>query len=436
MIMTGFVTVVCYVLASLGSASHIPPHLGLFLGIVLGLTLVAHVANRWLAPDANPVILPIAALLNGIGYVLVAEFNLPGEHFPGLQAAWTAVGIGAYVITLAVIRHSRDLDRYRYLLLLVGAFLLLTPLLPVIGNNQYGARLWIKLGPASFQPVEIAKILLCIFFASYFAEKKEMLSVPTARVGNRLFLDPWPLIPILVAWGFAMLVIGVENDIGFASLLFVLFIGMLWITTGRVAYLVLGVVLFVAGAVLAAHLFGQVHERVSIWLDPWAHLYGDGEQLAYGWFALGTGGVGGLGLGVADGLEPIPVPFLYSDMIFAGVGEALGLLGTATVAMAFLLLVGAGFRVAQAARSDFAKLMATGLTILLGFQALFIMAGVLRLLPLTGITLPFMAYGGSSLVANYVLIALLMRISQEGQAASALGGEAPELGGRRFRVAS
>ncbi len=434
--MAGFVTVVCYVLASLGSTSHVPPHLGVFLGIVLGLTLLAHVANRWLAPDASPVILPLAALLNGIGYVLVAVFNLPGKDFPGLQAAWTAVGVGAYVITLAVIRHSRDLDRYRYLLLLVGAFLLLMPLLPVIGSNEYGARLWIKVGPASFQPVEIAKILLCIFFASYFAEKKELLSVPTARVGNRLFLDPRPLVPILVAWGFAMLVIGVENDIGFAALLFVLFIGMLWITTGRLAYLVLGVVLFVAGAVLAAHLFGQVHERVSIWLNPWADLYGNGEQLAYGWFALGTGGVGGLGLGVAHGLQPIPVPYLYSDMIFAGVGEALGLLGTATVTMAFLLLVGAGFRVAQAARSDFSKLMATGLTILLGFQALFIMAGVLRLLPLTGITLPFMAYGGSSLVANYVLIALLMRISQEGQAALALGGEAPELGGRLFRVAS
>ncbi len=418
----------CYVLASLGSTSHIPPRLGVFLAVVLGLSLLAHLANRWLVPEANPVILPIAALLNGLGYVLVTRWNPPGYHLAAQQAAWTAIGIGAYVLTLLVIRHSRDLDRYRYLLLLAAALLFLAPLLPVIGLRINGARLWVHLGPIQFQPVEIAKICLCIFFASYFAENKELLSIPTARVGNRLFLDPRPLIPIIVAWGFAMLVIAVENDIGFAALLFILFIGMLWITTGRFGYLVLGVILFAVGAGVASHLFVQVHERVSLWLNPWPN-----TQLAYAWFGLGTGGVGGVGLGVGSG---IPIPFVYSDMIFAGLGWELGLLGTATVAMAYLLLVGAGLRVAQAARSDFAKLMATGLTILIGFQALIIMAGVLRLLPFTGLTLPFIAYGGSSLVANYVLIAVLMRISQESEPLEAAEASPPSLGERTFEVAA
>ena len=418
----------CYVLASLGSTSHIPPRLGVFLAVVLGLSLLAHLANRWLVPEANPVILPIAALLNGLGYVLVTRWNPPGYHLAAQQAAWTAIGIGAYVLTLLVIRHSRDLDRYRYLLLLAAALLFLAPLLPVIGLRINGARLWVHLGPIQFQPVEIAKICLCIFFASYFAENKELLSIPTARVGNRLFLDPRPLIPIIVAWGFAMLVIAVENDIGFAALLFILFIGMLWITTGRFGYLVLGVILFAVGAGVASHLFVQVHERVSLWLNPWPN-----TQLAYAWFGLGTGGVGGVGLGVGSG---IPIPFVYSDMIFAGLGWELGLLGTATVAMAYLLLVGAGLRVAQAARSDFAKLMATGLTILIGFQALIIMAGVLRLLPFTGLTLPFIAYGGSSLVANYVLIAVLMRISQESEPLEAAEARPPSLGERTFEVAA
>lgn len=434
LILADLVTVACYVLASLGATSHIPPHLGVFLGIVLGLSLLAHLANRWLVPDANPVLLPIAALLNGIGYVLVTRWNTSSAHYPAQQAAWTAIGIGLYVGTLLVVRHSRDLDRYRYLLLFAAAVLLLLPLAPVVGLNVNGARLWVHLGPIRFQPVEIAKLCLCVFFASYFAEKKELLSIPTARVGNRLFLDPRPLVPILVAWGFAMLVIAVENDIGFASLLFVLFIALLWIATGRFWYLVLGVFMFSSGAIVAANLFHQVHQRVTAWLDPWSayNLQHSGFQLAMGWYALGTGGVGGVGLGVGNG---IPIPFIQSDMIFAGVGWELGLLGTATVAMAYLLLVGAGLRIAQAARSDFAKLMATGLTILIGFEALFIMAGILRLLPFTGLTLPFMAYGGSSLVANYVLIAMLMRISQEATTTEEAPVGPPRLGERTFEVA-
>jgi cell division protein FtsW (lipid II flippase) len=420
--------VALYIIAELGQNSRVPPDLGPFLGIILGLALVAHMTNRWLIPDSNAVILPLAALLNGIGYVVIARWDhwYPGEARN--QALWTAIGVGAYVVTLLIIRHSRDLERYRYLLLLLAGVLLVLPL----GFSPInGARLWVHVGSYSFQPIELSKILLCIYFASYFAENKEMLSIPTAQIGNRLFLDPRPLIPIVVAWGAAMAVIGIEDDIGFAALLFVLFIGLLWIATGRWGYLVLGLILFTVGAFIAAHYFGQVHLRVDQWRNPWPTTGGTysngGFQLSQGWFSMGSGGVGGTGVGF-DNFTSI-VPELTSDMIFAAIATGMGLFGAAAVVIAFVLLVGAGFRVAQTARSDFSRLMAAGLTLIVGFQAFFIMAGVVRLLPFTGVTLPFVAYGGSSLVANYILIALLLKISDEGAkaqremiAAGAAGG--------------
>jgi cell division protein FtsW (lipid II flippase) len=401
-----------YIAASLGQNSKVPPDIGPFLGVILGLALVAHMANRWLAPDANAVVLPLAALLNGVGYVVIARWNefSPYRGEAPNQALWTAIGVGAYVATLLIVHHSRDLERYRYLLLLLAGILLVLPL----GFSPInGARLWVHLGSIRFQPVEISKILLCIFFASYFAENKELLTIPTAQIGNRLFLDPRPLLPIIVAWGAAMAIIGLEDDIGFAALLFVLFIGLLWIATGRVGYLVLGLVLFGIGAFIAAHYFGQVHYRIDQWQNPWpkAPHYGN-TQLSEAWFSMGTGGVGGTGLGLDK--FAVYIPELTSDMIFAAIGTEMGLVGAIAVVLAFVLLVGAGFRIAQAARSDFSRLMATGLTLIIGFQAFFIMAGVVRLLPFTGVTLPFVAYGGSSLVSNYILIALLLRISDEG----------------------
>ncbi len=415
LIYASLMTLALYVLAELGAKSKIPPHIGPFLGILLGLSLVAHMANRWLAPQANAVILPLAALLNGIGYVIIARWNPP---YAKAQAGWVAIGIGLYIVTLLVVRYTRDLERYRYLLLLIAGILLVAPLfftpLPGEGGSS-GARLWVHVGHLTFQPVEISKILLCIFFASYFASNKELLAIPTARLGNRLFLDPRPLIPILVAWGAAMAVIGLEDDIGFAALLFTLFIGLLWISTGRVGYLVFGFILFALGAYFAARYFNQVHLRVNEWLNPWPTAHNanpGGAQLAQGWYGLGTGGLGGTGLGLDSALGTVPE--LTSDMIFVGIGTEMGMIGAAAVVFAFVLLMGAGLRIAQAARSDFSRLLATGLTIIVGFQAFFIMAGVLRLLPFTGITLPFVAYGGSSLLANYVLIALLIRISDEG----------------------
>jgi cell division protein FtsW (lipid II flippase) len=417
LILSALIILAAYVLAVAGTTAKIPADLGPFLAIVLALALAAHLANRVYAPDANPVLLPLVSLLNGLGYVMIARIGPP--HYATAQAGWTAVGVGAYIVTLMFVRRSRDLDRYRYLLLLLAVLLMLSPLVPHLGSPVVGTtvKLWVHLGPITGQPVELAKLALCIFFASYFAEKRELLSVPTFRLGNRLVLDPRPLGPILVAWGFAMLVLGAEGDIGFALLIFVLFIAMLWLATGRGLYVVVGLALFAVGALVASHLFSQVDARVENWLHPASRytLYPGGSfQLQQGLFGLGTGGLTGtgLGFGLIGG-----IPNVNSDYIFAAFGTEMGLLGTTIIVFAFTLIVGAGMRIAQTARSEFAKLLAAGLTVIIGMQAFFIMAWIVRLLPLTGITLPFMAYGGSSLVANYVLVALLMRTSDEGERA-------------------
>jgi cell division protein FtsW (lipid II flippase) len=410
------IIVAAYTLMILGNTSHIPNDVIPLMAAILALGAVAHIANRIFVPRAHPVVLPIAFLLNGLGYVMILRIDLAkATNYAPLQAAWTAGGVAVYVITLAVVRRSRDLDRYRYLLLALGVILLLLPLVPHFGADIGGARLWVQVGSFEFQPVEIGMIVICIFFASYFAEKRELLTIPTARFGNRLVIDPRPLATIALAWLFAIGVMSLEHDIGFSALLFTLFIAMLWVTTGRTGYLALGIVLFAAGAYVSSRYFNQTHVRVEDWLNPWPLANGSGRQLVESWYALGSGGIGGSGLGLGSGAYDIPVP--QTDFIFAVIGEEMGLLGSTMVVVAFLLLAGAGLRIAQTARSEFAKLTAVGLTLIIGFQAFFIIGGIVRLLPLTGITLPFVSYGGSALIASYALIALLMRISDEGGAA-------------------
>jgi cell division protein FtsW (lipid II flippase) len=424
MVAAGGIIVAAYVLMILGNTSRVPTDLAPLLISILLLGGVTHLANRVFVPDANAVVMPIVFLLNGLGYVVISRIDLGvGKHYAPLQAAWTAAGVAAYVVTLALVRRSRDLDRYRYLLLGFGVILLLLPLVPGLGANIGGARLWIQVGSFEFQPIELAKIVLCIFFASYFADKRELLTIPTARFGNRLVLDPRPLVPIALAWAFAILVMSLEHDIGFSALLFTLFIGLLWVTTGRTGYLVLGLVLFAVGAYISSKYFSQTHIRVEDWLDPWRLANGSGYQLVQTWYAMGSGGIGGSGLGLGT-LAYTLATTSRTDFIFGVIGEEMGLMGSTMIVVSFLLLVGAGLRIAQAARSEFAKLVATGLTLIIGFQAFFIIGGIIRLLPLTGITLPFVSYGGSALIANYVLVALLMRISDEGSAAVDAGEQA------------
>jgi peptidoglycan glycosyltransferase len=405
-------------LASLGTNGKLPAHAIEFLVGLVGLGVFVHVVNRVFAPNADPVVLPVVLLLNGMGYVMISLLN---PSYAGNQLGWTLLGAVLYAVTLAVVRRSRDLERYRYLLGLVAFFLLLLPLAPGIGGvpavdanpDTAGVRLWIHFGTASFQPVELAKLLLVIFFASYLVEKRELLTSSTRRIGNRLIPDLRSFGPVAVAWAASLMIMILEKDVGFSVLIFLLFIAMLWVTTGRFTYVVVGLILFTIGTFFASHFLPQVSGRISNWLDPWKDPGGTGLQTIQAELGFGYGGLFGTGLGLGHASL---IPVAASDMIYAAIGEDFGLLGAVALLIGYVLIVGSGLRTALRARTEFARLVAVGLTAVIGFQTFVIMAGVLRVLPFTGITLPFVAYGGSSLVANYILIAVLMRVSDEASA--------------------
>lgn len=403
------VVVACYTLAALGTTASLPADIGPFLGIVLALLLAAHLATRRLAPDADATLLATAGLLNGLGYVFIARLD---EDLAGLQATWTAVGIAAYVATLVVVRDTRILERYRYTFMAVGVGLLVLPLVPGLGQVIYGARIWVSLGPVNFQPGEFAKLALAIFLAAYLVDKRELLAVAARRVGPLTLPDPKHLGPLLAAWGVSLVIMVAEKDLGSSLLFFTLFLTLLWIATERASFLVVGTGLFAAGAWFAWSRFAHVQDRVAIWLDPWTpeRIRDEGYQVVQAAYALADGGVIGTGPGLGT---PEVIPVAHTDFIFAVIGEELGLAGATAVLAAYLLMVGTGLRVAARAARPFDKLLAAGLATLLGVQAFIIMAGVLRLLPLTGVTLPFLSYGGSSLLANYVLVALLVRLSDQ-----------------------
>ena len=399
------VTAGLYALAGLAESTSLPANIGPFLGVVIGLIAVAHVATRRLAPGADGVLLPLAGLLNGVGYVFIARLD---EDLAALQATWTAVGIAAYVGTLVVVRRTRMLERYRYTFMLVGIGLLLLPLVPGLGVTINGARIWVRFGPLSFQPGEFAKIALAVFFASYLVERRELLGMASRRVGPLTLPDLRHFGPVLLAWGVSLLVMVAERDLGSSLLFFTLFVVMLWLATERLTYLAVGLVLFAGGAVTAWSMFDHVKARVDLWLDPWDEVATSVPQVVEAAFAMAWGGLTGTGPGIGNTGR---IPAAENDMIFAAIGEELGLLGATAVLAAFLLLIGSGLRIALRSRSSFDTLLAAGLTTIIGVQSFIIIGGVIRLVPLTGITLPFTSYGGSSLLANYVLLALLVRIS-------------------------
>jgi cell division protein FtsW (lipid II flippase) len=399
-----------YLLASVPEDSDIPTTVGPFLGVIVGLPLAAHFVVRRLAPNADGMLLPLASLLNGLGYVFIVrldEAKAEPDGLAGLQSVWMVLGVTAFFVTLIVVRDARKLERYRYTAGFVGLVLLLLPLLPVIGREINGSRIWVSLGPVNFQPGEFAKLCLAVFFAGYLVEKRELLAVNRA-FGPIALPDPKHLGPVLIAWGVALVVMIMEKDLGTSLLFFTLFLVMIWVATERASYLAVGVLMFVGGGYLAFSAFSHVQERFDTWLDPWDKA--KGYQLEQAMFAFADGGIFGTGLNLG---VPLKVPVVESDMIFAAISEELGLLGATAVLIAFVLMIGAGLRIAQQTASGFERLLATGLTTLLGFQAFIILAGVTRLLPLTGVTLPFVSYGGSSLLANWVLLALLLRISND-----------------------
>ncbi len=404
------ITALAYLAASAGATSDtaitsIPARIGPLLGIIVGLSLIAHVATRRFAPNADPVLVPLVALLNGLGYVVITRLS---DRLAGLQATWTLVGVAAFVATLILVPRIDRLARYRYTLVIAALVALLVPLVPGLGFASGGARLWIAIGPINVQPGEFAKVALTIFFASYLAERRHLLTPRDRHADSGVRLHAVDLLPLLAAWAASVLIMVVQRDLGSSLMFFTLVVVMLWVATERTSFLLGGLALFAAGAYGAARVFSHVGDRIAIWLDPWSEYSGKGYQLAQAAFALAEGGLTGTGLGQG---EPQKIPLAENDFIFAAIGEELGLLGATAVLVTYLLLVGAGLRAALRTDRVADALVAVGLSTVLAVQTLLIVGGVIRVLPLTGVTLPFVSYGGSSLVANYVILGLLVRIS-------------------------
>ena len=390
-----------------------------YLAIFVGIYLAAHLVTRLALPHADPFLLPLAALLTGVGVTMIYRID-PDRALR--QGVWVAVGLVVFVAISVFVRDYRQLERHKYTLGVSAVVLLILPAVPGLGRTINGATLWVDFGPFVFQPGEIAKVLLVVFVASYLRDRREALR----GEGPARLPSPKHLGPLLLIWGGAMLVLIVTNDLGGGLLYFSVFLAMLYVATGRLLFVIGGVTLFAAGALAVYRATPHVSERVQIWLDPWADASGAGYQLVQSIYAISSGGLFGSGLGRGVLVTPggsTYVPFLETDFIYSALSQELGLAGAAAVVLLFLMFVYRGLRIAMLADDGFTKLLAAGLTATLGLQAFLIMGGVSGLIPLTGITLPFVSYGGSSIVANFLLLALLLAISDRVNRRS-IGGDA------------
>ena len=385
------------------------------------LFLVAHLAVRRFAPYADPLILPCVALLNGLGLVIIRRLDFAaveraaelGRRIPSGEAprqlVWTAVGVTAFIGLLVVVRDHTTLQRYTYTCGAAGFVLFALPAaLPASISEVNGARIWIRVAGFSVQPGEAAKLLLIAFFAGYFVAKRDVLSLASRRVAGIDLPRARDLGPVLLAWAASLLVLVFERDLGSSLLFFGIFVVMLYIATERTSWVLIGIGLFAAGAFGAYQQFGHVRRRVDTWLDPFADPSDSGFQLVQSLFGFGTGGLTGTGLGEG---RPDEVPFASTDFIMAAIGEELGLVGVMAVLLLFGLIVERGLRAALSCRDSYGKLLAAGLSFALALQVFVIVGGVTGLIPLTGVTLPWLSYGGSSIVSNWVLVALLLRVS-------------------------
>jgi cell division protein FtsW (lipid II flippase) len=398
----------------------------------LALFSAAHIAVRWLAPYADPLILPCVALLNGLGLVMIHRLDLADEasarsvggpmpvgNVPH-QIAWTALGLGLFVAVLAFVRDHRMLARYGYTCGLAGlAALALPGLLPAAISEVNGSKIWLRLGELTIQPGEFAKILLMIFFAAFLVTKRDLFTTAGRKVLGMELPRARDLAPLLMAWGLSLAVLVLEKDLGTSLLFFGIVLVLIYIATERVAWLVIGLAFFLGGAVVSDLLFPHVQRRVTAWINPFSDYDGAGYQMAQSLFGLGTGGVFGTGLGAG---RPDLVPEAHTDFITAAIGEELGFVGLAAVLFTYLLVVTRGMRAGLTVRDTFGKLLAAGLAFAIGLEVFIVVGGVTKLIPLTGLTAPFLAYGGSSLLANYILVALLLRISHAARAPAASAG--------------
>ena len=411
LVLASVVAIGGYWLTSLSRTSGMPHGLALYAVVYIGVYLVAHLAVRRYAPASDPLFLPIAALLNAFGLVLISRLDLASHaNLAGAQLRWLVISGAIFIGTLAFVPDVRALARYRYTWAAAGVALILLPITPHLGETVNGARLWIRLGSMTFQPGEFGKICLVLFFAGYLAERRELLAVAVRRWGPIGVPELRHFGPLLLAWGISVIVLVQEKELGASLLFFAIFIVMVWVATARPIYPLTGLVLFFGGSWVSYHLFGYVRTRIAVWLHPFATIHGSGYQIVQSLFALATGGVFGTGLGLG---RPDLIPEVATDFIFSAVGEELGLVGTTALLCAYAIFGARAFGLATRCRDDFSKLLVTGLATVFCLQTLLIIGGVTRLIPLTGVTLPFVSYGGSSLLANFVVVALLLRVSDD-----------------------
>ena len=413
-----------YANVGFGLKGKLPPGMAEYmLGFVV-LLAIAHLAVRKLAPWADPLLLPLAAALNGLGIVMIYRLQESGRNGnPGqaittlsssaatLQIVYTAIGIGCFVAVLALVREPRVLQRYTYTFGALGIILLALPaLLPASISEVQGAKIQISLGGFTIQPEEFAKLALAISFAGYLVAKRDVLSLAGRRVLGIDLPRGRDLGPVLIVWGVSLLLLVFESDIGTSALFMGLFVAMLYIATQRTSWLLIGFALFIAGAYSASKLFSHVGERFQIWLHPFVgnNPFGNAYQLVQGLYGMASGGILGKGLG---GGQPYLTPLVQSDFVITAFGEELGMTGLMAILLLYGLIVQRGLATSLAVKDPFSKILAGGLAFMLALQIFVIVGGVTRLIPLTGITTPFLSQGGSSLIASWMLIALLMRLS-------------------------
>ena len=408
-----------YAMVGLATSDALPADLGTHAGVLAVLALGMHLVLRRKAPWADPVILPVAVALNGLGLAMISRIDiayaLRGKDtvFGERQLMWTAVGMVLAGIVLVLLRDHRTLRRFTYTAMVAGLVLMVLPLVPGIGANINGARIWIRVAGASFQPAELGKIALAIFFAGYLVTTRDTLTLAGRKVLGLQLPRARDLGPILLAWAVSLGVLIFERDLGTSLLFFGLFVAMLYLATERTSWVVIGLGLVVAGVIVAAQTFTHVAARFDAWLhafdnDVFTASPGGSGQLVRGLFGMASGGLFGTGLGQG---RPDLVPYAESDFIVASLGEELGLTGLMAVLVLYLVLTERGMRTAVGVRDGFGKLFAGGIAFTVAFQCFVVVGGVTRLIPLTGLTMPFVAYGGSSLLANWIIVALLLRIS-------------------------